>query len=56
MKPLSRFLAALASILGFYGCDGAHLAQLKPGISTAQEIRERLGARRAPNGPMPTAA
>jgi hypothetical protein len=52
MKPLSRFLAALASILGFYGCDGAHLAQLKPGISTAQEIRERLGTPGAewPNG------
>jgi hypothetical protein len=43
MNPLSRLLAAIASILGFYGCDGAHLAQLKPGISTAQEVRERLG-------------
>lgn len=44
MNPLTRSLAALASIVGFYGCDGAHLAQLKPGISTAQEVRERLGA------------
>lgn len=44
MNPLSRALAAFASIIGFYGCDGAHLAALKPGISTAQEVRERLGA------------
>jgi len=44
MNSLSRILAALASIIGFYGCDGDHLAALKPGISTAQEVRERLGA------------
>jgi hypothetical protein len=56
MNPLSRLLAAIASIIGFYGCDGAHLAQLKPGISTAQEVRERLGMPGAWNGPMPTAA
>ena len=43
MNPLSRVLAALASIIGFYGCDGAHLEALKPGISTGQEVRERLG-------------
>jgi hypothetical protein len=43
MNPLSRVLAAFASIIGFYGCDAAHLADLKPGISTAQEVRERLG-------------
>lgn len=44
MNFLSRVLAALASIIGFYGCDSAHFADLKPGISTAQEVRERLGA------------
>ncbi len=44
MNPLTRLLAALASVLGFYGCDAAHLADLKPGVSTAQEVRERLGA------------
>ena len=43
MNPVSRFLAVLASAVGFYGCDAAHLAELKPGISTAQEVRERLG-------------
>jgi hypothetical protein len=52
MNPLSRALAAFASIIGFYGCDAAHLADLKPGISTAQEVRERLGVPAAewPNG------
>ena len=43
MNPLSRTLTALAAAVGFYGCDAAHLADLKPGISTAQEVRERLG-------------
>ena len=43
MNPLSRILAVLASAIGFYGCDATHLAELKPGISTAQEVRERLG-------------
>lgn len=52
MNPLSRALAAFASIIGFYGCDAAHLADLKPGSSTAQEVRERLGPPAAewPNG------
>ena len=44
MNPISRTLAALASAVGFYGSDGMHLDRLKPGISTAQEVRERLGA------------
>ncbi len=43
MNPLARAFAVLASAVGFYGCDGAHLAELKPGISTAREVRERLG-------------
>ena len=44
MNPLSRTLAALAAAVGFYGCDGIHLARLKPGSSTARDVRERLGA------------
>lgn len=44
MNPLSRFLAAIASILGLVGCGSSPMEQLKPGISTAQEIRSRLGA------------
>lgn len=43
MQPLFRTLAAIASAVGFYGCDGAHLEALQPGASTAQEVRERLG-------------
>jgi hypothetical protein len=43
MNLLSRTLAALASAVGFYGGDGLHLARLKPGSSTAREVRERLG-------------
>ena len=43
MNFLSRLLAVLASAIGFYGCDASHLAELKPGTSTAQEVRERLG-------------
>ena len=44
MNRLSRLLAVVASAIGFYGCDSADLAALKPGVSTAQEIRARLGA------------
>jgi hypothetical protein len=43
MEPLSRALAAFASTIGFHGCDGFHLARLKPGDATAQDVRERLG-------------
>ena len=43
MNPFFRAPAALASIIGFYGRDGAHLTELKPGISTVQEVRERFG-------------
>lgn len=31
MNPLSRALAAFASMIGFHGCDASHLAGLKPG-------------------------
>lgn len=44
MNPLSRTLAALAAAVGFYGGDDIHLARLKPGSSTARDVRERLGA------------
>ena len=43
MNSLSRFFAVLASAIGFYGCDSANLEALKPGFSTAQEVRARLG-------------
>lgn len=43
MNPVSRPLARLAYTIGFYGSDGIHLRALKPGMSKAQEIRDRLG-------------
>lgn len=43
MNPLSRAFAAFASAIGFYGGDSIHLAALKPGESTAQEVLERFG-------------
>ncbi len=43
MNPLFATLASLAAAVGFYGCDGAHLDALKPGVSTVQEVRERFG-------------
>ena len=42
MNFLSRLLAVLASAIGFYGCDSAHLEALKPGSSTAQEVLDIL--------------
>jgi hypothetical protein len=43
MHPIARALASIASTVGFYGADGIHLDALKPGIATAQDVRERLG-------------
>ncbi len=43
MNPVSRTLASLASVIGFFGGDSFHLRTLKADKSTAQEIRERLG-------------
>ena len=42
-SPLRNALAALAHAIGFYGCDSFNLNALTPGISTAQQVRERLG-------------
>lgn len=43
MRSLLQALAALASLFGLYGCDSFNLNSLTPGISTAQEVRTRLG-------------
>ena len=43
MNPLSRLLVALAAIVGLHGCAVVQFAELKPGESTAQEVRERFG-------------
>jgi len=44
LPPLRRLLYAAFLALGLGGCDNFGLQQLKPGITTAQEVRERLGA------------
>lgn len=44
MRSFFSLLAALASAIGFYGCDSVHLNALTPGSSTAADIRARLGA------------
>ncbi len=43
MKRLFSLLCGLASLLGLTGCDYFNLQALKPGVSTAFEVRERLG-------------
>jgi hypothetical protein len=43
MRSLIRILAALASVIGLAGCDQFNLNSLTPGVSTAQEVRTRLG-------------
>ena len=43
---MKRFLALLCSLLtalGIGGCDYMNLKELKPGVSTATEVRERFG-------------
>lgn len=43
---MGRVLSVLCSLLaaaGLYACDAYNLHQLKPGISTAQEVRDRMG-------------
>ncbi len=43
MRSFFSLLAALASAIGFYGCDSFNLKALQTGVSTAQTVRERLG-------------
>jgi len=43
MRSFFKIFAALASVLGLYGCDSFHLDALKPGVSTTQEVLARLG-------------
>ena len=40
---MKRLLSALALLLGIAGCDYFALQDLKPGVSTDLEVRERLG-------------
>jgi len=43
MKRLLTLLCAVLTTLGLAGCDQAALQELKPGISTARQVKERMG-------------
>ena len=43
MKRLLFWLCALLSAVGITACDYFNLRELKPGVSTATEVRERFG-------------
>ncbi|MDD3675180.1 MAG: hypothetical protein RBS10_16445 [Thauera propionica] len=43
MKRLLAWLCALLSAVGITACDYFNLRELKPGVSTAMEVRERFG-------------
>ncbi len=43
MKRLLALLCSLLTALGLPGCDQAALQELRPGVSTAQEVRQRMG-------------
>lgn len=44
MKLCLRLLVALVALLGLAACDYFAQQELKPGLSTGAEVRERLGA------------
>lgn len=44
MRRLLTLLCAFLAALGLPACDPIALAELKPGISTAQEVRTLMGA------------
>jgi outer membrane protein assembly factor BamE (lipoprotein component of BamABCDE complex) len=43
MKRLLALLCSLLTALGLAGCDRAALQELRPGVSTAREVKERMG-------------
>lgn len=43
MKRLLALLCSLLAALGLPGCDRAALQELQPGVSTAREVKERMG-------------
>ena len=43
MKRLLSMLCALLASLGLTACDYFHMQELKPGVSTAMDVRDRLG-------------
>src|SRR5574337_920466 len=43
MKRLLALFCALLSTLGLPGCDRVAMQELRPGVSTAQEVKARMG-------------
>jgi len=43
MKRFLALLCAILTTLGLPGCDHVALKALQPGVSTAREVRERMG-------------
>lgn len=43
MRRLIAWLCALLSAIGITACDYINMRELKPGVSTAMEVRERFG-------------
>lgn len=43
LQSLIRALCALLSALGIYACDYVALKELKPGVSTGFEVRDKMG-------------
>jgi SmpA/OmlA family protein len=43
MKRLLTLFCAFLTTLGLPGCDRVALQELKPGLSTAREVKERMG-------------
>ncbi len=43
MKRILAWLCGLLSALGITACDYINVKELKPGVSTSAEVRERFG-------------
>jgi hypothetical protein len=52
MKRLLALLCSLITALGLPGCDQVAMQELRPGVSTAREVKERMGP---PNQEWPNA-
>ena len=39
-----RLICTLASLLGIAGCDVMNMQEIKPGVTTGYEVRDRMGA------------
>lgn len=44
MNRFMRLLCALASLLGMTACDVLNMQEIKPGVTSAYEVRDRMGA------------